>query len=135
MAKVREVPMSEAIRVLGVSRRTVQRMLKDGTLKGRKQGGRWAISLPVDAQAVGESALSDLRAQLAKVTQERDTLAQRVADLESDKAWLQRAHEASLVLAREQQETQPDPAKGRSLWKRLSGWLDPTADVGEGQGE
>jgi len=42
----RQVPLSEAARLLKVSRRTVERRLSTGTLEGRKEGGQWLVVVP-----------------------------------------------------------------------------------------
>lgn len=46
ISQVRSVSFDEAANLLGVSRRTVQRRLRDGTLAGHRHSGRWFVDMP-----------------------------------------------------------------------------------------
>ncbi len=50
ISQVRQMSLDEAAVVLGVSRRTVQRRLKEGALTGQKRAGRWLVNVPTVAQ-------------------------------------------------------------------------------------
>lgn len=54
----RHLSIDDAARVLGVSRKTVERRLKSGTLTGHLDGRRWRVAVPdevVDPSYGGES--------------------------------------------------------------------------------
>lgn len=46
ISQVLQMSLDEAAVVLGVSRRTIQRRLKEGALTGQKRGGRWLVNVP-----------------------------------------------------------------------------------------
>jgi excisionase family DNA binding protein len=86
------VTLPEAQRLLGVSKRTAQRMTADGRLRGVKQGSRWLVEMPADvkqAQPSDSDALAKLRQDVAVLTSQRDTLTTDVARLraDNDKLW------------------------------------------------
>ena len=84
------MPLDEAAKALGLSRRTVQRRLAAGTLTGRKQGTIWLVDVPTTTPAAITDALmvrlADTERHLADVTRERDTLARQLADTERELA-------------------------------------------------
>lgn len=90
---MRQLTLDEAATLLGVSRRTVQRRLSDGTLTGRKQAGRWLVNVPdVPADTRTAQIATTLSHQVEVLRQERDAqreslreLAQRVQRLETNK--------------------------------------------------
>ncbi len=145
MPEMRQVTMSEAMRLLGLSRSTVSRRLKDGTLTGRKHEGKWLIGLPVDAIGVAPDTPVDLREQVIHLTHQVDQLTNQVTQLADERDYLRQQVdrlegllESQNVIIQTMQMTKqkalPDPTKRRSWWKRFSGWIDPTADVDGMQG-
>lgn len=87
----RQLPIDDAARALGISRRTIQRRLAAGELHGVKVGSRWLVDV-VDVIGVdsdmGESPRGDdnhaidlAMAELAAMTVERDSLARQVDSL------------------------------------------------------
>ncbi len=83
-AETRLMPISEAAEALEISRRTLQRRMKDGSIKGHKKGNRWLVEIPAPL-LVEKTTVDDLTEQLAQLTQERNELAQKCDILASDK--------------------------------------------------
>jgi len=85
MTETTPLPLDEAAKALGLSRRTVQRRLAAGTLTGRKQGTIWLVDVPTTTPAAMTDALrvrlADTVRHLADVTRERDSLAGSVPAL------------------------------------------------------
>lgn len=100
--QTRQVPIDEAARLLGLSRRTIERRLNRGTLTGSKTGGRWLVDVPpseltttatrqeadtgeVDVPVSHLSGVSQraeaLAVQLAEATVRGDALAAQVSQL------------------------------------------------------
>ena len=50
ISQVRQMSLGGAAVVLGVSRRTIQRRLKEGALTGQKRAGRWLVNVPTVAE-------------------------------------------------------------------------------------
>lgn len=129
----RRVTLEEACAVFGLSRRTVQRYLADGRLKGEKVGGRWLVDAPAirpsvtsDAPEEATTRQSDLTRQLSEVTQERDTLARQVGALTEkleavtgERDYLRDALAASLTLS---QRLLPERAESTSQPPRWQFW-------------
>lgn len=141
MTETRQLPLTEAARLLGISRRTAQRRLTDGTLTGVKVGQKWLIDVDLAQVAAPEprqdsatsaylAELGIVRAQLtealtecntlrqdcATVRAECATLARRATDLESERDYLRQALAAALTLG--QQRLLPERAEsGRAWWK------------------
>jgi excisionase family DNA binding protein len=89
----RMVTLPEAQRILGVSKRTAQRMLADGRLRGTKKGSRWLVEMPADVKQALPSdtdALAKLRQDVAVLTSQRDALA-------SERDYLRNALAAALT--------------------------------------
>src|SRR5690242_19258348 len=62
----RHLPIDDAARVLGVSRKTIERRLKSGTLTGHLDGRRWLVAVPdevVDPSQGGESQTAPAMSQ------------------------------------------------------------------------
>lgn len=119
MTETRQVPLTEAARLLGISRRTAQRRLESGALTGAKVGARWYVDVvaePTEPPTAPEPLtvaptvallveVIDLRATLAEVSADRDELRHESALLrtkldsaESERDYLRSALAASLTL-------------------------------------
>jgi excisionase family DNA binding protein len=61
-----QVKATEAARLLRVSRRTMERRIKDGTLSVTLEGRRRLVALPDDASTMPEPYTGTARAQLAQ---------------------------------------------------------------------
>lgn len=86
--QVRQVPIDEAVSLLHLSRRTIERRLARGTLAGTKDGGRWLVDVPLAdmtatevRQGVDSGEVDRLRLQLAEATAKLADMAEQVADL------------------------------------------------------
>jgi len=139
--QTRQVSIDEAARILGLSRRTVERRLTSGRQSGRKDGGRWLVDVTIDAATVQrEQADHDRRAideltrkvaelthQAEALTDERDALTRRIDELLADReSWRQQAAMASAncqaalevrgLLAERAEPTSTTPARARRWW-------------------
>ena len=116
----RQVSVTEAARLLGVSRRTIERRVKDGTLTVTRDGRRRLVALPEGASTVTEDGtdttearLSQTLAQCAELSAECAVLRQRVADVTTDRDYLRSALAAALTL---QQKALPERTEQRAAW-------------------
>lgn len=131
----RPLPLDEAARALGISRRTVQRRLATGELRGRKVGQRWTVDVPattpgaaqaqdrarqVDLERLARQAdllgreCDTLRAQVSDLERELAHARERIADLEVDREhWRNAAAAALAVRALLAESTE----RGRSWWQ------------------
>jgi excisionase family DNA binding protein len=127
--KARMVTLPEAQRLLGVSKRTAQRMIADGRLRGVKQGSRWLVEMPTDvmqAPVAGSDTVAKLRQEVAVLTSQRDKLTTDVARLQTDndKLWQmvgELTRQNGQLLARIPALPAPyEPAPARSWWQRFT---------------
>jgi len=114
------VTVTEAAHLLGVSRRTIERRIADGTLIVTRDGHQRLVALPDDtvevphdATETTEARLSLALAQCAEIGRERDLLRQRVADLVSERDYLRSALAASLTTT---QKLLPERSGQRPWW-------------------
>ena len=136
--------MAEAIQALGVSRSTIERRIKKGTLTGYKERSRWIVDVPTDVSVDETDTSRDVSDEVTRLMQRVTDLTRQLDEMREDRdRWRDEAERSTLVSAQAtaaanrltERLALPDPAKRRSWWQRLSGWIDPTADVDEGQGE
>lgn len=127
----RQVPLDEAAQVLGVSRRTVERRVKAGTLATTFVEGRKLVILsdelldattddesdvrPTGAADATVAELAALRAQLAAVTEERDFLRVTVSRLLDTQARLLEQHAPPALPAPDEVSESPT-ARRRWRW-------------------
>lgn len=88
------VPLDDAAKILGLSRRTIERRLAQGSLQGRRDGKRWLVILPESKPDNSDTVrserdklscdLSELSAKYDSLTQERDTLSRQAANARAD---------------------------------------------------
>ena len=101
MTETTPLPLDEAAKALGLSRRTVQRRLAAGTLTGRKQGTIWLVDVPTTTPAAMTDALrvrlADTERHLADVTREYDSLARQLADTERELGHAKELLEATIA--------------------------------------
>lgn len=135
MSKPRQVPLEEAMQLLGISRSTVSRRLKDGSLTGHKMHGKWLIDLPIDTIASSESAgdsppdppdtVDELRLQLMQSTHQLTSLTNQFEQVEKERDFLRQRvmalegllHEQNIIMQTMQtQKALPAPGK-RPWWK------------------
>ena len=115
--------ITEAARLLRVSRRTVQRRVKSGALSGVKHEGRWLVDIPTDVDIERHTPDTDaLLSQVDALTRERDQLEQRVEDLSHDKTYLEQALAVSLSNQQKLLASGATPARP-GLWQRVKRWF------------
>jgi excisionase family DNA binding protein len=137
MTETHRLPLTEAARLLGISRRTAQRRLESGALTGAKVGARWFVdvvteplaeptepeSRALDPAVALLAEVSALRSTLAEVVSDRDSLRHESALLrakldsaESERDYLRSALAASLTLG-QSQRLLPERAASRAWWQ------------------
>ena len=131
------MPLTEAAKLLGISRRTAQRRLESGALTGQKVGARWLVDVvaePTEPPTAPEPLtvaptvallveVIDLRATLAEVSADRDNLRHesallrvRLDSAESERDYLRSALAASLTLG---QRLLPERTGQRPSWWKV----------------
>lgn len=139
--------VQEAAELLGVSTETIRKRIKDGTLRGRKEGRRYLVSRqdlerylanirPRVGQAVEEGrSRAELEMELRfanekiELLQEQvEALKERIRDLESDKGFLlEQLKEKDRIIKELMPRALPKP--------RERGWLRRLFKRSKGKGE
>lgn len=132
-SNARTVPIDEAVGILGVSRRTIERRLAKGELAGRRDGRAWLVELP----ATAPTEVEELRARVVELTanvkqltatdgQTHARLAElekalavaeaRLESAEAERTYLRQALAASLTLS---QKLLPERTESNRPWWRV----------------
>ncbi len=145
------VTIPEASALLSKSERTIYRWVSANrlTVRDTPEGKLVDVSDEITLPGARPSDVSDSdtqTAEMAKLQSDNDRLSDRVSQMTDERDYLRQQVdrlegllESQNVIIQTMQMTKqkalPDPARRRSWWKRFSGWIDPTADVDEAQGE
>jgi len=132
-SNARTVSIDEAVGILGVSRRTIERRLAKGELAGRRDGRVWLVELPAAAPTEAEelrARVVELTANIEQLTatdgQTRARLVElekalavaeaRLESAEAERAYLRQALAASLTLS---QKLLPERAESNRPWWKV----------------